>query len=510
MNNQAITSAYFIGVGGVGMSGIALVAHKQGLRVSGSDIRESRYTKELQDEGIEVHIGHDAHNIPDGDHTPDVVVTSTAVLDNNPELCAAKQRGITLWHRAQMLAYVGRGLQTLAVAGTHGKTTTSSMVATALDEMGFDPSFLIGGMVRAYHSNAHYGTGKFYVVEADESDKSFTYLSPHGVIITNVEADHLDHYRDLNEIREKFIAFMGSVPEHDGSLVVWGDDNSLLELAQRTNRAYVTYGEAPSCNFQLTSFHQEGIRSHFTFKTPDGKQIEGTLPQTPGKHNALNALSVIALLSCYGIDPAKTAAVLANFKGVRRRFDVTGIACDVTVIDDYAHHPSEIAATIQAASLLNYKHIHVIFQPHRYSRFGLFAHVLHDSFAHAFDKATSVTFMDVYSAGESPIAGITGKSFMNVVASNENHPQLYYVAHRNDLIASVLQHVEAGDLLITMGAGDVSALGPLIVEELQQRSGTSDTSDVSAASCTLNTSQAPSTSNIPNMVKASNPSSTSV
>ena len=250
-------------------------------------------------------------------------------------------------------------------------------------------------------------------------------------------------------------------------------------------------------------------RQHFTFKTPDGKQIEGTLPQTPGKHNALNALSVIALLSCYGIDPAKTAAVLANFKGVRRRFDVTGIACDVTVIDDYAHHPSEIAATIQAASLLNYKHIHVIFQPHRYSRFGLFAHVLHDSFAHAFDKATSVTFMDVYSAGESPIAGITGKSFMNVVASNENHPQLYYVAHRNDLIASVLQHVEAGDLLITMGAGDVSALGPLIVEELQQRSGTSDTSDVSAASCTLNTSQAPSTSNIPNMAKASNPSSTS-
>ena len=483
MNNQAITSAYFIGIGGVGMSGIALVAHKQGLRVSGSDIRESRYTKELQDEGIEVHIGHDAHNIPDGNRTPDIVVTSTAVLENNPELCAAKQRGIALWHRAQMLAYVGRGLQTLAVAGTHGKTTTSSMLATVLDQLGFDPSFLIGGMVRAYHSNAHYGSGSFYVVEADESDKSFTYLSPHGVIITNVEADHLDHYRDLSEIREKFIAFMGSVPAEDGSLVVWGDDDSLVELAKRTNRTFVTYGETPDCDFQLTSFQQQGIRSHFTFKTPDGREIEGTLPQTPGKHNALNALSVVALLQRYGIDAAQTAAALASFKGVRRRFDLTGVANGVTVVDDYAHHPSEIAATIQAASLLNYQHIHVIFQPHRYSRFGLFAHVLHDSFAHAFDKASSVTFMDVYSAGETPIAGITGKSFMNVVASNAQHPQLYYVAHRNDLFDSVLQRVAPGDLLITMGAGDVSALGPLLLEELtaRERAAASDDEALGAA-----------------------------
>ncbi|MBQ2680397.1 MAG: UDP-N-acetylmuramate--L-alanine ligase, partial [Eggerthellaceae bacterium] len=216
MDSNNIKSVHFIGIGGVGMSGIARVAHDQGMTVTGSDMKESRYTRQLKEAGVKVAIGqHSASNIPGtgADDGPDVVVVTTAVLDNNPELIAAKERGLTIWHRAQMLARLGVGLDTVAIAGTHGKTTTSSMVASALDKMGVDPTFLIGGIVRSYGSNAHSGTGRYYVVEADESDKSFRYLSPAAVLVTNIEADHLDHYRDLDEIHEKFQAFIASTAE---------------------------------------------------------------------------------------------------------------------------------------------------------------------------------------------------------------------------------------------------------------------------------------------------------
>ena len=225
MSEERIKQVHFIGVGGVGMSGIARVAHDQGMQVSGSDIKESRYTKQLREAGITVFIGQKAENIPEGDP---VVVISTAILENNPELIEARRRGLEIWHRAQMLAHLGVGLDTLAVAGTHGKTTTSSMLASALDALGADPTFLIGGIVRAYGTNAHSGTGDHYVVEADESDKSFTYLSPKAVLVTNIEADHLDHYADLDDIYENFRAFIASVPD-DGVAVVCGDDAALAE-----------------------------------------------------------------------------------------------------------------------------------------------------------------------------------------------------------------------------------------------------------------------------------------
>ena len=243
MDTRRIEQIHFIGIGGVGMSGIARVASDQGMRVSGSDIRESRYTRQLVDVGVEVRIGHDAANVPAGDP---VVVVSTAILDNNPELVAAKERGLSVWHRAQMLAYLGRDLETLAVAGTHGKTTTSSMLASSLDGVGEDPTFLIGGIVRAYGTNAHSGTGPHYVVEADESDKSFMHLAPRAVLVTNIEADHLDHYRDLDEIYEKFASFIGSVPKDGGVVVACGEDEALVRVAsmkvatcasRRTSRA---------------------------------------------------------------------------------------------------------------------------------------------------------------------------------------------------------------------------------------------------------------------------------
>lgn len=468
METKRISAVHFIGIGGAGMSGVARVAYDQGITVTGSDLKESRYTKQLQDVGIAVSIGHGAGNIPEGADAPDVVVVSTAVLDNNPELIAARERGIEVWHRAQMLAYLGVGLSTLAVAGTHGKTTTSSMLASVLDALGEDPTFLIGGIVRAYGTNAHSGSGRYYVVEADESDKSFTFLSPAAVLVTNIEADHLDHYRDLVEIREKFAVFIGSVPA-DGIAVACGEDAAAVEVARSSAQRVLTYGFGSAFDIAIESFEPRGIGSSFTVRLPSGELVEGSIPQNPGRHNVLNAAGVIGLIDALGLSGARAARALGDFRGVKRRFDLVGEGDGVTVVDDYAHHPTEIAATVQAASRLGYRKVHVLFQPHRYSRAPLFCEVLHDEFGTAFNGADTVTFMDVYPAGEAPVPGISGKTFLNVVLDAPDHPQASYVPHRLDVVDALLAHVEPGDLVITMGAGDVTALGPQIVDGLVRR-----------------------------------------
>lgn len=467
MSEERIKQVHFIGVGGVGMSGIARVAHDQGMQVSGSDIKESRYTKQLREAGITVFIGQRAENIPKGNP---VVVISTAILENNPELIEARRRGLEIWHRAQMLAHLGVGLDTLAVAGTHGKTTTSSMLASALDALGADPTFLIGGIVRAYGTNAHSGTGDHYVVEADESDKSFTYLSPKAVLVTNIEADHLDHYKDLDEIYDKFHDFMGLVPE-DGVIVACGEEPHVVDIARSEGRRMYTYGFNEGCDVRITSYEPHGIGSRYTAVMPDGTQVEGTIKQNPGRHNVLNATGVVTLLWALGFDAAKVAQALSGFAGVRRRFDLVGEVGGVTVVDDYAHHPTEIAATISAAAGLGYKHVHVLFQPHRYSRAPLFTQVLHDEFGAAFDKADSVTFMDVYPAGEAPVPGVSGKTFLNVVLEHEGHPQADFVAHRVDVVPHLMDKLQPGDLVITMGAGDVTAMGPQIIDALLKARG---------------------------------------
>lgn len=467
MSEERIKQVHFIGVGGVGMSGIARVAHDQGMQVSGSDIKESRYTKQLREAGITVFIGQKAENIPEGNP---VIVISTAILENNPELIEARRRGLEIWHRAQMLAHLGVGLDTLAVAGTHGKTTTSSMLASALDALGADPTFLIGGIVRAYGTNAHSGTGDHYIVEADESDKSFTYLSPKAVLVTNIEADHLDHYKDLDEIYDKFHDFMGLVPE-DGVIVACGEEPHVVEIARSEGRRMYTYGFSEGCDVRITSYEPHGIGSRYTAVMPDGTQVEGTIKQNPGRHNVLNATGVVTLLWALGFDAAKVAQALSGFAGVRRRFDLVGEVGGVTVVDDYAHHPTEIAATISAAAGLGYKHVHVLFQPHRYSRAPLFTQVLHDEFGAAFDKADSVTFMDVYPAGEAPVPGVSGKTFLNVVLEHEGHPQADFVAHRVDVVPHLMDKLQPGDLVITMGAGDVTAMGPQIIDALLKARG---------------------------------------
>ena len=471
MSVNSIQSVHFIGIGGVGMSGIARVAHDQGMVVTGSDMKESRYTKQLKEAGIQVMTGnHCAENIPGTglDDGPDVVVVTTAVLDNNPELIAAKERGLTIWHRAQMLARLGEGLQTVAIAGTHGKTTTSSMVASAMDAMGIDPTFLIGGIVRAYGSNAHSGKGKHYVVEADESDKSFRHLSPAAVLVTNIEADHLDHYRDLEEICEKFAAFIASTAP-DGPIVVCGEDALLVNVARSTGRRYLTYGFGRGYDIQISDYVPHGIGSDFTLTLPSGQVVNSCVPQNPGRHNVLNAAGAIGLIDALGFSAEEAANAMLSFGGVKRRFDLVEEVDGITIVDDYAHHPTEIAATIHAASQLGFNKVHVLFQPHRYSRAPLFCEVLRDEFGSAFDAADTVTFMDVFSAGERPIPGISGKTFLQVVLDHEGHPPAYYVPRRIDVVPQVARLLEKGDIIITMGAGDVTAIGGQLADYLKNQ-----------------------------------------
>lgn len=466
MAAPAIEKVHFIGIGGVGMSGIAHVANDRGLTVSGSDLRSSRYTDQLKDAGVTIYIGQSADNLPDDDNA--VVVVSTAILDNNPELKAARERGMTIWHRAQMLAYLGVGRKTLAVAGTHGKTTSSSMLASTLDAMGYDPSFLIGGIVRAYGTNAHSGAGDYYVVEADESDKSFTYLDPAAVMVTNIEADHLDHYANLAEIYQLFGTFMSQVPE-DGVIVVCGDQAKLVELARGIDRTVYTYGFDESCDARVVAWEPRGVGSVFTLRLPDGSEVQGSVKQNPGKHNVSNAAGVLTLIWALGLPVDTAAEALGSFAGVARRFDLVGEADGVTVVDDYAHHPTEIAATITAASKLDFNHVYVIFQPHRYSRVKLFTEVLHDQFGAAFDNADGIVFMDVYPAGEMPVPGVSGQTFLDVVLDHPGHPDALYVPHRLDVVPMVLKYLKKGDLVFTMGAGDVTAIGPQLISALKAR-----------------------------------------
>ena len=452
---------HFIGIGGVGMSGIALVAHQRGLQVTGSDMKESRMVLQLREAGIKVFVGHDAANIgPD----VDTVVISTAIPERNPELAYAREHGIDVWHRSHMLAYLGEGKKTLACAGTHGKTTTSSMMATMVDGMGLDPSFLIGGTVQAYDTNAKCGEGEYYIVEADESDGSFVHLSPYAALITNIEADHLDHYGTIDAIYDAFHDFLSLLPA-EGAAVVCADDPKLAEIAAGTGKRYYTYGEAGNPNAQSTFkvTGRAGIGSAFTVTFPDGAMVDATIPRSPGRHNVLNACGVLTVAWALGLDVEAAAKALSTFGGVKRRFDLVGEAGGVTIVDDYAHHPTEIKATLAAASKLDFNHVHVLFQPHRYSRTESLARMFGD----AFDDASSVTMMDVYAAGEAPIPGVSGMTLIDSIMSHKHRSNLAWMPHRPEVVPYLMTKLKPGDLLITMGAGDVTAMGPQVLAALK-------------------------------------------
>jgi UDP-N-acetylmuramate--alanine ligase len=453
-----IRRVHFIGIGGSGMSGIALVAHERGLDVTGSDLKESRYMRSLLRADVRVTVGHDAENV--ADPSIDVVVVSSAIPANNPEYRAAVERGLEIWPRARMLAYLSQGRRTLAVAGTHGKTTTSSMLATALDRLGVDPTFLVGGVVDGYDSTARAGSGEFFVVEADESDGSFTWLDPSLAIITNIEEDHFDHYADLDEICAAFASFRDKLVP-DGALIIWNGSPALVELAVGGKRRVHTYGIEGNPTLRC---EPKGVHD-FDVVFADGQRRTLRLSASPGVHNMLNATAVLLALDTLGFDRDAAVSALCAFSGVRRRFDLIGEAAGVAVVDDYGHHPTEIASTLKAAAALGYRKVHVLFQPHRYTR----TRALAGEFARAFDSADTVSLMGIYSAGEAPIPGVTSDAVAEAVLEHDPTTDIRVIRHRIDIPDAMAAVAGPGDLIITMGAGDVTALAPLILEALGRR-----------------------------------------
>ena len=462
-SNAKIESAHFIGIGGAGMSGIALVLHERGCKVTGSDLKASHYVCELEDAGIEVHVGHEAATIDAV--MPQVIVTSTAIPETNPEVLRARELGIPIWPRAKMLSYLSDDALTVAVAGTHGKTTTSSMVATMLDKLGLDPSFLIGGVVEGYDTNGKNGDGGYFVCEADESDGSFLYLNPDVVVVTNIEADHLDHYGTLENIEKTFCKFMDLVGEK-GTVIINGDNPHYVELARSTGRHVVTYGFDESCDYvcRPEDTHHK-IESNFSVATPSHGEVHVTIAANPGRHNMANATAALAVADVLGQGVDEAVRALSQFKGARRRFTHVGDIAGVTVVDDYGHHPTEVAATLAAAKDLQFSRIVCVFQPHRYSR----TQALADKFAHAFKDVDVLRVMDVFSAGEMPIPGISGKTISSGVAAAGEVADVEYVPNRRKLVEELVDLVRPGDLLITQGAGDVTQIGPLFIEAMRER-----------------------------------------
>jgi UDP-N-acetylmuramate--alanine ligase len=455
----ALQRVHLVGVGGAGMSGIARVLVARGAVVSGSDARDSRTLAALRALGVRVHVGHAAEQL--GDAT--VVVTSTAVRESNVEVVAARAAGLPVLRRAEALAELMRGLRGVCIAGTHGKTTTTSMTARALQHCGMDPSFAIGGDLDEPGSNAHHGVGDIFVAESDESDGSFLLLEPEVAVVTNVEADHLDHWPDLAAIERAFTEFSSRVPSH-GLLVTCLDDVGSRALGERSREAGVavrTYGVTDGADVRAEGLQLlTGGGSVFDV-VADGRRLGTVELAVPGLHNVCNALAAITVALHFGGAFAQVVEGLARFGGARRRFEPKGEAGGVRVFDDYSHHPTEVRAALLAArQVAGQGRVVVVFQPHLYSRTVTFA----AEFGEALALADEVVVMDVYGAREDPVAGVTGA----LVAEAVRLPPgaVVFEPSWSSVAAHVTGRVRKGDVLITMGAGDVTQLGEVLLEEL--------------------------------------------
>jgi UDP-N-acetylmuramate--alanine ligase len=453
---------HFIGVGGAGMSGIARILAARGVAVSGSDAKDSRALSALRALGVAVHVGHDAAHLGDAG----TVVVSSAVRETNPELATARQRGLLVLHRAHALAAVMAGRRAVAVAGTHGKTTTTSMLTVALQHCGLDPSFAIGGELTEGGANAHDGAGDVFVAEADESDGSFLLYAPTVSVVTNVEADHLDHYGTEAAVEAAFDDFADRVVP-GGTLVACADDPGAASLVQRVRRrrgeavAVVTYGSAPDATVRVEGVDLADGLPTFTLRTP-GVPAAVLRLRVPGRHNVLNAAAAWAAGLALGGDPVLLAEGLSGFGGTRRRFEAKGEAGGVRVFDDYAHHPSEVAAVLRAArQVAGAGRVVAVFQPHLFSRTRSFA----DAFAQALGLADEVVVMDVFAAREDPEPGVTGALIADAVPLPTG--QVGYVASWLDVVDEVARRCRPGDLVLTIGAGDITQLGPQLIDRLQ-------------------------------------------
>ena len=442
---------HFVGIGGIGMSGIAELLLNLGYRVSGSDLKESEITSRLAGLGGRIFIGHRAENV---ESDVDVVVTSSAVRrQTNPESLAARARSIPVIPRAEMLAELMRLKEGVAIAGSHGKTTTTSLIATVAAHAGLDPTAVVGGKLNALGSNAKLGRGALMVVEADESDGSFLRLSPTIAVITNIDPEHLDHYGTFEALQQAFVDFADRVPFY-GLAVLCLDHPAVQHLIPRIGKRHVTYGLSPQADFRADEVVLSAFSARFQV-LHKGERLGEVQLKMVGAHNVLNALATCAVAHELGIPFARTQEALASFAGVQRRFTVRGEAGGVLVVDDYGHHPAEIKATLAGArASFPQRRLVVAFQPHRYSR----TRDLLGEFATAFNDAEVVMLADIYAAGEEPIEGVSGDKLHRAVQAC-GHRDASFIPDRAQLASRLHERVQPGDLVLTLGAGDITSLG---------------------------------------------------
>ncbi len=449
---------HFVGIGGVGMSALATVWKDKGGIVSGSDVQPSAIVSRLQASGIPVAIGHARANVPgiDGGSRPaDIgLVVSTAVAPDNPEVLAARQAGIPILHRSEILAALMASGRSVAVTGTHGKTTTSAMIGTLLLEGGLDPTILVGGEVPWIGGNARTGHSDLLVAEADESDRSVLRLSAKWAVVTNLECDHLDHYRDLEDIVDTIATWIDRLP-NDAQVVACVDDPGVRRLLERIGRRAITYGWSPEADFCISSEQLAGSGSDFVV---NGERYELSVP---GRHNVADATAAIAVAQLCGLSPEAIRLGLARFSGVGRRFQARGTAAGIQVFEDYGHHPSEIRATLEAARLLK-RPVWILFQPHRYSRTA----ALMEDFAACFEGAAGLGLMDIYSAGEAP-NGVTSAALEARVKARCPRLEVHYWPDHDQATGGLLQVIRPGDVVLLMGAGNVGKVAEPLLAQLQ-------------------------------------------
>lgn len=452
---------HFVGIGGVGMSGIAEVLANLGYEVTGSDVRESETTRRLQALGIRISIGHREENVGNAH----VVVTSSAVSFDNPEVLAAKSHSIPVIPRAEMLAELARLKYGILVAGAHGKTTTTSLISTVLGHGGFDPTIVIGGKLNAIGSNARLGRGEFLVAEADESDGSFLKLSPTIAVVTNIDREHMDFFRDMKSLKDAFLAFINKVPFY-GAAFICNENEHIRELIPSIHRRFLTYGLSEQSDIRAAN-----VRKGFMVQTFDVVYREApvgtfTLP-LPGRHNVLNALACIGVALELKMHPAAINEALSSFGGIHRRFELKGEVRGVRVYDDYGHHPAEIQATLSAARE-NMEHLGgrgrliVVFQPHRYTRTA----DLMDEFAGSFTGVDELLLLDIYPASEKPIPGITSDALADRMRK-KGQANITCFRDKQDAAGHLVAELREGDVLLTLGAGDVWKMGETVVEGLR-------------------------------------------
>lgn len=449
---------HFIGVGGSGMNGIAMIMQGLGYRVTGSDLKPSAVTERLEALGVTCYAGHAEENLGDAG----MVVASTAIPPDNVELMEAKRRGLPVIHRSEMLAWLMRRQKGIAIAGAHGKTTTTSMTALVLEKNGLDPTIIIGGELSDIGGNAKLGRGDYLVAEADESDGSFLKLDPFIEVITNIEDDHLDYYKSVENIVAAFRQFMEKVPE-DGAAVVCLDDPKIRELLEEYRRPCLTYAlDNPEADYTMQNIHlnRQVTAGDVYYKDEFLGQLELSVP---GRHNLSNALAVVAVGRFTGLPFEGIAAALKSFKGAGRRFQLTGEVNGIKVIDDYAHHPSEIKATLRAARQVKTGRVVSVFQPHRYTRTS----ILGERFGEAFSDADVIIISDIYSAGERPIEGVSAKTIVSAIEKHEGR-EVIYLPTRQEIVDYLVQTASPGDMILTMGAGDIWQTGVELVNRLKE------------------------------------------